>query len=78
MNLWLPIMNRGIATCLNREIDPAGLSPAELRPYWLLPLCFIADLPNDVKIQVPRTELFVVESGKRESGTPLSFSVSLN
>ncbi len=40
MNLWLPIMNRGIATCLNREIDTAGLSPAELRPYWLLPLCF--------------------------------------
>jgi len=33
----LPVMNCGIATCLNRAIGMAGLSPAGLRPCRLLP-----------------------------------------
>ena len=31
MNMWLPNMNRGIATCLNRAIGTTGLSPVGLR-----------------------------------------------
>ena len=37
MNMWLPYMNCGIATCLYRAIDTTGLSPAGLRPCRLLP-----------------------------------------
>ena len=37
MNMWLPTMNCGIATCLNRAIDMTGLSPAGLQPCRLLP-----------------------------------------
>jgi len=33
---WLPIPRCGIATCLNRAIGTAGLSPAGLRPCRLL------------------------------------------
>jgi len=33
---WLPTMSCGIATCLNRAIGTAGLSPAGLRPCRLL------------------------------------------
>jgi len=32
MDMWLPNMNRGIATCLNRAIGMVGLSPTGLRP----------------------------------------------
>ncbi len=38
MNRRLPGLNRGIATCLNRAIGTAGLSPAGLRPCRPLPL----------------------------------------
>ena len=38
MNMWLPNMNRGIATRLYRAIGAAGLSPAGLRPCRPLPL----------------------------------------
>ena len=34
---WLPAPSSGIATCLNRAIDMAGLSPAGLQPCRLLP-----------------------------------------
>ena len=37
MNMWLPNMSCGIATCLNRAIGMAGLSPAGLQPCRLLP-----------------------------------------
>jgi len=37
MNMWLPYMNRGIATHLNRAIDATGLSPARLRSCRPLP-----------------------------------------
>ncbi len=37
MNMWLPIMNCGIASCLIRAIDTTGLSPVELRPCRPLP-----------------------------------------
>ena len=37
MNMRLPVMNRGIATRLNRAIDAAGLSPAGLWSYRPLP-----------------------------------------
>ena len=37
MNMRLPVMNRGIATCLNRATDTAGLSPAGRRPCRPLP-----------------------------------------
>ena len=38
MNMWLPNMNRGIATRLYRAIGATGLSPAGLRPCRPLPL----------------------------------------
>jgi hypothetical protein len=37
MNMRLPVMNRGIATCLNRATGTAGLSPAGSRPCRPLP-----------------------------------------
>jgi len=46
MNMWLPIMNRGIATCLNRAIGTTGLSPDRLRPFRPLPRSRRAELPH--------------------------------
>ena len=37
MNMGLPLMNCGIASCPNRVIDTTGLSPVELRPCRPLP-----------------------------------------
>ena len=48
MDMRLPCMNCGIATCLNRAIDMAGLSPARLRPCRPLPRSGREGFPHPV------------------------------
>jgi hypothetical protein len=55
MDMWFPNMNCGIATCLNRAIDMAGLSPAGLQPCRPLPRSGRAVFPHPV----PRFRLFL-------------------
>jgi hypothetical protein len=56
-------MNCGIATCLNRAIGMAGLSPAGLQPCRLLPGSVHEELPHTAPTSGTNAEISGLEKG---------------